>query len=179
MGTLSIRYTERLVMRFGARNALLSGLPLIAVALALLARVPLHGTYFADVFPSMTLLGIGAGLAFPALMTVAMSGATPQDAGLASGLVNTTAQVGGALGLAVLATLSASRTHALTRAGEQTTAALTGGYHLAFWIAAALVLASIAVAALALPRRAQQPAEMGAEDVPLGGAAEPAESRAA
>jgi MFS family permease len=107
----------------------------------------------ADVMPAMALLGIGAGLAFPALMTVAMTGATPEDAGLASGLVNTTAQVGGALGLAVLATLSASHTHALSRAGDSTQAALTGGYHLAFWIAAALVACAIAVAATALPRR--------------------------
>jgi hypothetical protein len=79
-------------------------------------------------------------------MTVAMSGATQRDAGLASGLVNTTAQVGGALGLALLATLSASRSEKLTAHGESTAAALTGGYHLAFWIATALVLAGIAVA---------------------------------
>ena len=87
----------------------------------------------------MLLLGIGAGIAFPALMNVAMTGATPEDAGLASGLVNTTAQVGGALGLAVLATLSESRSRTLKHAGESTLSALTGGYHLAFWIATALV----------------------------------------
>ena len=92
-------------------------------------------------------MGTGAGLAFPALMTVAMTGATPADAGLASGLVNATAQVGGAIGLAVLATVSAGRTSALAARGQSLPVALTGGYHLAFWIAAGLVAAAIAVAA--------------------------------
>jgi EmrB/QacA subfamily drug resistance transporter len=145
MGTLSIRYSERLVTRFGARNMLVPGLVLTLLALALFARVPVHGSYIAHVLPSMLLLGIGAGVCFPALMNVAMSGADPRDAGLASGLVNTTAQVGGALGLAVLATLSASRSASLTAQGRSTAAALTGGYHLAFWIAAGLVVAAIAV----------------------------------
>jgi EmrB/QacA subfamily drug resistance transporter len=150
MGLLSVRYSERIVMRLGARTALLSGLPLIALSLALIARVPVHASYAADVLPSMALLGIGAGIAFPALMNAAMAGATPQDAGLASGLVNTTAQVGGALGLAVLATLSASHSKALAHGGTQTKAILTSGYHLAFWIAAALVLTAIALSAFAL-----------------------------
>src|SRR6201999_1961950 len=104
--------------------------------------------------PPMALLGIGAGVAFPSLMTVAMSGATREDAGLASGLVNTAAQVGGALGLAVLATLSATRTKHLLAAGKSDAQALTGGYHLAFVISAALMALSIAVAALALKARA-------------------------
>ena len=98
----------------------------------------------------MLLLGIGAGVCFPALMNVAMSGASPQDAGLTSGLVNTTAQVGGALGLAVLATLSTSRSGRLIAQGHSTAAALTSGYHLAFWIAAALVAAAIAVVPVVL-----------------------------
>jgi MFS family permease len=98
--------------------------------------------------PSMLLLGIGAGVCFPALMNVAMSGVDPHDAGLASGLVNTTAQVGGALGLAVLATLSTSRSSHLIAQGHATSAALTSGYHLAFWIAAALVGAAIGVVPL-------------------------------
>ena len=153
MGILSIRYSERIVTRFGARNALLAGLPLIMAGLALFARAGVHGSYFAQVLPSMALLGIGAGIAFPSLMTVAMSGATPQDAGLASGLVNTTAQVGGALGLAVLATLADSRSRALSGAGDSAAQALTSGYHLAFWIAAALVGCALAVAVAALPRR--------------------------
>ncbi|MEA2215132.1 MAG: hypothetical protein QOK19_693 [Solirubrobacteraceae bacterium] len=169
MGTLSIRYSERIVTRFGPRVALLTGMPLIMLALALFARAGVGGSYLADVLPSMALLGIGAGVAFPALMAVAMSGATPQDAGLASGLVNTTAQVGGALGLAVLATLSASRTSTLSHRGVASAAALTGGYHLAFWIAAGLVGCAIAVVLATLPRsvaRAAGHATPGAEEAP-------------
>jgi len=146
MGTLSIRYSERLVMRFGARQVLLPGMALIALALALFTRAPINGSYVEHVLPVMVLLGLGAGTSFPALMTLAMSGATREDAGLASGLVNTSAQVGGALGLAVLATLSATRSSDLIASGTSTASALTSGYHLAFWIGAALVVAAIAVA---------------------------------
>jgi predicted MFS family arabinose efflux permease len=146
MGLLSVRYSERLIMRFGAQATLLPGLALVAAGLVLFTRAPVGGDYVTHVLPVMVLLGTGAGIAFPALMTLAMSGATPSDAGLASGLVNTAAQVGGALGLAVLATLSASRSDSLIAGGESHAAALTGGYHLAFWIAAALVVAALAVA---------------------------------
>ncbi|MHB8242314.1 MAG: DHA2 family efflux MFS transporter permease subunit [Solirubrobacteraceae bacterium] len=146
MAVLSIRYSERLVTRFGARRTVLPGLVLIGLALVLFALAPVHSSYVTGVLPSMLLLGVGAGVCFPALMGLAMSGTTPQDAGLASGLVNTTAQVGGALGLAVLATLSASHSAHLSAQGDGSAAALTGGYHLAFWIAAALVGAAIAVA---------------------------------
>ena len=158
MGTLSVRYTDRLVMRFGARTMVLSGLPLIMGGLAWFTRAPVDGSYVYHVFPSMVLLGTGAGLCFPALMTLAMSGVTPDEAGLASGLINTTAQVGGALGLAVLATLSASRSGLLISTGEPTTSALTGGYHLAFGIGASLVLAAIAIALTVLePERQAEP----------------------
>ena len=153
MGTLSIRYSERLASRFGARNLLAPGLVLIMLALVLFAQAPVHGSYLLHVLPSMLLLGIGAGVCFPALMGVAMAGVRPQDAGLASGLVNTTAQVGGALGLAVLATLSASRTSHLIAQGHSTAAALTSGYHLAFWIAAGLT--AIAIAIVPVARRAE------------------------
>jgi EmrB/QacA subfamily drug resistance transporter len=153
MGTLSLRYSEALIMRFGAQRLLVPGLGLIGAGLVLFARVPVHGTYVVDLLPALVLIGAGAAVCFPATMTLAMSGATPQDAGLASGLVNTTVQVGGALGLAVLATAAASRTHALGT-GD---AALVGGFHLAFAIAAGLAVAAI-VAALALlrPQPAQQ-----------------------
>ena len=108
-----------------------------------------------DVLPVMLLIGTGVAVCFPALMTLAMSGATPSDAGLASGLVNTTVQVGGALGLAVLATLAATETASRRAAGEQVAAALNGGYHLAYAIGAGLVLAAIGVALTLLrPERA-------------------------
>jgi EmrB/QacA subfamily drug resistance transporter len=146
MGTLSVRYTDRLVMRFGARTMVLGGLVLFMAGLTLFTQAPVDGGYVAHVLPVMVLLGVGAGLCFPALMTLAMSGATPGDAGLASGLINTTAQVGGALGLAVLATLSASRSAELIKTGEPAAAALTSGYHFAFGIGAALIVVAIAVA---------------------------------
>ena len=148
MGTMSIRYSEPLIMRFGAKTLLIPGLSLIAAGLMLFTRAPVDGSYVEHVLPVMILFGFGAGLSFPALMTLAMSGATKTDAGLASGLVNTSAQVGGALGLAVLATLSSTRTDNLIDSGEGGAAALTSGYHLAFWIGAALVGAAIAVAVI-------------------------------
>src|SRR5918992_4996578 len=163
MGTLSVRYTDRLVMRFGAKAMVLGGLALFMTGLALFTRAPVDGDYVYHVLPVMVLLGTGAGLCFPALMTLAMSGATPSDAGLASGLINTTAQVGGALGLAVLATLSASRSNDLIGDGESTAAALTSGYHLAFGIGAVLVVVAIAVAVSVLQPGGQTEEEFQAE----------------
>src|SRR3954464_14236007 len=152
MGTLSVRYSERLVTRFGAQRTLLPGLVLIGVALALFARVPVDGHYVADVLPTMVLLGAGAGTCFPALMTLAMSGATQSDAGLASGLVSTTAQVGGAVGLAVLASLSSTRSDHLIAQGHATASALTDGYKLAFLVGTLLVAAAIVVALTVIER---------------------------
>ncbi len=165
MGTLSVRYTDRLVMRFGARKLVLAGLALFMAGLALFTRAPIDGDYVLDILPVMVLLGVGAGLCFPALMTLAMSGATPDDAGLASGLINTTAQVGGALGLAVLATLSASRSGALIGNGEPTAAALTSGYHLAFGIGAGLVLVAIVIAATVLEPEHKAESEAGVDPI--------------
>jgi MFS family permease len=116
----------------------------------------------------MILLGFGAGVSFPALMTLAMSGATHEDAGLASGLVNTTAEVGGALGLAVLATLSATRSENIIGGGEATASALTSGYHLAFLIGTGLVVAAIVVAVTVL-----QPEKQTEEQVAREAGAEP------
>jgi EmrB/QacA subfamily drug resistance transporter len=160
MGLLSMRYSDRLVNRFGARATLLPGLVLIMASLALFGRAPIDGAYIPDVLPVMILLGLGTGISFPALMTLGMSGATDRDAGLASGLINTTAQVGAALGLAVLATVSASRSADLIQAGESTTTALTDGYHFAFWIGTGLVVAALALALSVLrpgPRPASEP----------------------
>ncbi|TML83381.1 MAG: MFS transporter [Actinobacteria bacterium] len=172
MGILSLRYSERLIMRFGARTTLLPGMVLIAAGLALFTRAPVDGSYARDVLPVMLLLGLGIGVSFPALMNLAMSGATREDAGLASGLVNTTAQVGGALGLAVLATLATTRSHDLIQSGKASAVALTSGYHLAFVIGAALVVAGIAVAVTVLERGER----VAHEEAPAG--AEPAWSEA-
>jgi EmrB/QacA subfamily drug resistance transporter len=150
IGVLSLGVSARLNERFGARATLLAGLTLIVAGLAYFARVPTNGDYVVDVLPVMLLFGAGAGLSFPSLMTLAMSGVTPSESGLASGLVNTTLQVGGAVGLAILATLATSRTDALVAAGEPTAAALTGGYHLAFVIGGGLVSAALLVAATVL-----------------------------
>ncbi len=171
MGVLSVRYTDRLVMRFGARTTMFPGLGLIAAGLALFGLAPASGGgYLSHIFPVALLVGTGAGLSFPALMTLAMSSATPQDAGLASGLVNTTAQIGGALGLAVLATVSASRSNALIAQHRPAAAALTDGYHLAFWIAFGLVVAAAGVAAAVLrPQPALPPSPQPVPElVPAG-----------
>jgi len=152
IGSLSVDISARLCGRFGARAVLLSGLTFTLAGLALFARAPLDADYVRDVLPEMLLMGVGGGLAFPALMTLAMSSTSTEDAGLASGLVGTSAQVGGALGLAVLATISTARSQELLAAGASLDSALMGGYHLAFGISAGLVLCSIAVAATVLRR---------------------------
>jgi EmrB/QacA subfamily drug resistance transporter len=163
MGVLSLRYSEKLIMRFGARTMLRPGLVLIASGIALFARAPVDGSYVRDILPVMLLFGIGIGISFPSLMTLAMSGATKEDAGLASGLVNTSAQVGGALGLAVLATLSATRSDNLIADGHSTVSALTSGYHLAFLIGAGLVVGALGIALTVLQPEKQAEAEVAGE----------------
>jgi EmrB/QacA subfamily drug resistance transporter len=180
MGTLSLRYSERLIMRFGARGTLLPGMVLVAAGLLLFARVPVHGNYASDVLPVLLLLGAGVGSTFPALMTLAMADVEQQDAGLASGLVNTSAQVGGALGLAVLATSAATHTSALTKAGKPLADALTGGYHVAFFIAAGLIGLAIVISLLLhAPKRAVAPADVPiAEALEAGGGLAPTPQQA-
>ncbi|MFL5845865.1 MAG: MFS transporter [Solirubrobacteraceae bacterium] len=164
MGVLSLRYTERLSHRFGARQVTIAGFVLVLGAVLLFSRAPVDGDYPVDLLPLMILFGVGAGLAFPALVGIAMSGVEMQDAGVVSGLVNTTAQVGGALGLAVLATVAASRTSSLEDAGRSAADALNGGYHVAFLIGAGLLVVALAVATFVLhrpPAVAQAPAAPG------------------
>jgi EmrB/QacA subfamily drug resistance transporter len=146
IGIFSVGITARLIVRFGARATLLPGLVSIAGGLVLISRAPVDASYVTDLLPAMILMGVGGGLFFAALMTLAMSAATQADSGLASGLVNTTQQVGGALGLAVLATLSASRSDTLRESGDSVATSLTGGYHLAFEIGAGLVAVAIVLA---------------------------------
>jgi MFS family permease len=150
IGTLSLGFSAKLNLRFGAKATLVPGLVLVAIGLLVFSQISADGSYWSEVLPGMVLIGIGAGLSFPSVMTLAMSGVRPEEAGLASGLVNTTLQVGGAIGLAVLATLSTSRTTDLVNSGEGTHAALTSGYRLAFLIGAILVAVGIAVALLVI-----------------------------
>jgi EmrB/QacA subfamily drug resistance transporter len=147
IGTFSAGFSARLAARFGPQRLLLAGLVLILGGLLWFAQVPVDGVYMRDLLPAMLLIGIGGGVSFPMLMTLAMSGATHSDAGLASGLVNTTAQVGGAIGLATLATLSTSHTASLMSSGTNQLVALTEGFQLAFWIGAVLVGVGIVIAA--------------------------------
>jgi EmrB/QacA subfamily drug resistance transporter len=157
MGTLSLGFAEKLIMRFGARRTLIPGLVMIAAGLLLFARTPVDGDYVTHILPAMIVVALGIGTSFPALMTLAMSGATPEDAGLASGVVNTSAQVGGAIGLAVLATLATERTHSLEATGTAFEEALNSGFHLAYLVGAALVGAALLVAIFAM-REAPAPA---------------------
>jgi EmrB/QacA subfamily drug resistance transporter len=150
IGALSLGASARLNMRFGAQATLVPGLALIAGGLLLFARAPVDANYVTEILPVMVLLGVGAGLSFPSLMTLAMTGATASESGLASGLVNTSQQVGGALGLAVLATFSTTHTASLRADGHSFASSLTSGFHLAFVIGAALVVAAIALASTVL-----------------------------
>jgi len=169
MGAMSLRFSGPLILRFGARATLIPSLLGIGAGLLLFARTPVDGTYLTDVLPAMVLVGFGAGLGFPALMGLAMSGATPSDSGLASGLVNTSAQVGGAIGLAVLATLATERTDGLLAGGEPAAAALNAGFHLAYGVGAALVVAALAIAlgVLRPEAAAEAEAEEKAEVAPI------------
>ena len=168
IGILSLGFSARLVMRFGPKAVLLAGLASIAGGLALFSQVPVDGRYVTDVLPAMLLIGAGGGLSFPALMALAMTGATAEDSGLLSGLVNTTQQVGAALGLAVLATLATSRSDSLLASGDSQAAALTGGYTLAFGVAVGFLVAAFAIAVVVLRRpRAEAesvPAELAYEE---------------
>jgi EmrB/QacA subfamily drug resistance transporter len=132
MAFFSISLSAKLVMRYGIKKPLSIGLLIAAAGLALFAHAPVDGKFFVDVLPSMLLLGIGAGMAFNPVLLAAMSDVPPHESGLASGIVNTSFMMGGALGLAVLASVSAAHTKALSAAGHSTLQALTGGYHLAF-----------------------------------------------
>src|SRR4029077_11007593 len=127
-----------------------------SAGLALFARAPVDGNYLTDVLPSMLLLGFGSGIAFNPILLAAMSDVAPEESGLASGVVNTAFMMGGALGLAVLASLAASRTDTLTADGESHLAALAGGYHSAFIVGALFAVSAAAIGGL-LSRTARQP----------------------
>jgi MFS family permease len=171
MGALSIGLSARLVMRFGIRLPLAVGLSLAAVGLLLFARAPVDGNFVVDVLPAMVLLGLGAGMAFNPVLLAAMSDVEPTEAGLASGVVNTSFMMGGALGLAVLASVAASRTDTLLADGESQAAALTGGYHVAFLIGALFAAAAAAIGGLLLRQGAYAAAHPELEPEPEAEAA--------
>ena len=170
MGALSLGLSAKLVMRFGMRAPLVTGMLLVALGLALFARAPVDGSFVVDVLPSMIFLGIGVGMAMNPVLLAAMSDVRQEEAGLASGVVNTAFMMGGALGLAVLASIAASRTDTLLASGDDSLAALTGGYHLAF-VFGALFAASAAVVGAALLRPGVAAAHAGAEPEPVADAA--------
>jgi EmrB/QacA subfamily drug resistance transporter len=147
MMAFSLGLSAKLVMRFGFRIPLATGLLIAAAALAWFARVPVDGNFVTDVLPAMILIGIGAGMAFNPVLMAAMSDVEPQNAGLASGVTNTAFMMGGALGLAALASLASSRTHHLAAAGHGPLDALTGGYHWAFALGAIFAVAAATIGA--------------------------------
>jgi EmrB/QacA subfamily drug resistance transporter len=140
MAVFSVGISAKLVMRYGLRAPLVTGLGLAGVGLLLLVRAPIDGNYLVDVFPNMVMLGVGAGIAFNPMIIVAMTDVEPERSGLASGLVNTSFMMGGALGLAVLVSLASARTGDALAAGVPQIAALNDGYHAAFAIGAAFAL---------------------------------------
>jgi EmrB/QacA subfamily drug resistance transporter len=162
MGAFSIGLSAKLVMRFGIRAPLATGLSLAALGLLLFSRAPVDGNFVVDVLPSMILLGFGAGMAFNPVLLAAMSDVEPSESGLASGVVNTAFMMGGALGLAILASLAASRTSSLQDSGESALEALNGGYHLAFLVGALFAVAAAAVGGIFLR---PQTASMEAHEV--------------
>jgi EmrB/QacA subfamily drug resistance transporter len=170
MGAFSIGLSARLVMRFGIRAPLAIGLLLAAVGLLLFVRAPVDGSFIVDVLPSMILLGFGAGMAFNPVLLAAMSDVKPEESGLASGIVNTSFMMGGALGLAVLASIAAHRTSSLSASGDGHLAALTGGYHVAFLVGAIFAVAAAALGGALL--RARGPSHAQAPEV--DGSAAPA-----
>ena len=172
MAAFSLGLSAKMVMRFGIRVPLAAGLALTAAGLALFALSPVDGSFALHVLPGMALLGIGCGMAMNPVLLAAMSDVPQSESGLASGVVNTAFMMGGALGLAVLASLAAARTDGLLALGADSLAALNGGYHIAFAIGAAFAAAA-SLASAALLRAAPQPAANSLAPAPEGETATP------
>ena len=164
MGSFSLGLSAKLVMKFGLKPPLFVGMLFMAAGLLLFTLLPVDGNYLVDVVPGMILLGIGAGMGFNPLLLAAMGDVEPTQAGLASGLVNTAFMMGGALGLAILASVSASRSDSLLASGDSRLEALTGGYHTAFLIGSLFAIAGAVLGGLLI--KAEQPQEMHAQPEP-------------
>jgi len=171
-GASSLFVSDRLVMRFGIRTPLIAGLGLMTIGLLLFARAPVDGDFVVDVLPSTIAIGLGAGIAFNPILLAAMSDVAPEQSGLASGVVNTSFMMGGALGLAVLASVAASRTETLEASGDGTLVALNGGYHVAFLVGALFTIAAAAVAGALLRARVAAPGHGGEHAIGPPAAAE-------
>ena len=159
MAAFSLGLSAKLVMRFGIRLPLAVGLLFASAGLALFALAPVHGNFVTHVFPGMSLLGIGAGMALNPVLLAAMSDVAPGESGLASGMVNTSFMMGGALGLAVLASVAAARTNNLLASGANTIAALNAGYHMAFFVGAVFAASAGLIGAVFIRIRNQVPAD--------------------
>ncbi|CAN7384006.1 DHA2 family efflux MFS transporter permease subunit [Trinickia sp. LjRoot230] len=158
MAVFSLGLSAKLVMRFGIRAPLSVGLLIAALGLASFVRAPVDGSFAMHVLPGMLLLGLGAGVAFNPVLLAAMSDVAPDESGLASGVVNTSFMMGGALGLAILASLAAARTDRLASTGATLNAALNGGYHLAFLLGAIAATIAAVLAGVFMRTRAPQAA---------------------
>jgi EmrB/QacA subfamily drug resistance transporter len=167
-GASSLLLSDRLVMRYGIKPPLLTGLALMTLALLLLARTPVDGNWAIDILPATIALGIGAGIAFNPILLAAMSGVSQEQAGLASGVVNTAFMMGGSVGLAILVSLASSRTDSLRVSGHDALAALNGGYHVGFVVGAAFIVTSAVIGAALL--RVESPQAHGSPEA-IGGPA--------
>ncbi len=156
MGAFSLGLSAKLVMRFGIKPPMVAGMLFMGAGLLLYARVPVDGSFLVDVLPSMILLGIGAGMTFNPVLLAAMSDVEPSEAGLASGVVNTSFMMGGAVGLAILASLAASRSDSKLASGDGSFVALNSGYHVAFLVGAVFIVAAAVVGAALLQVEAPQ-----------------------
>jgi EmrB/QacA subfamily drug resistance transporter len=170
-GVASIALSDRLVMRFGVKTPLILGLGFFMIGLLLFARAPVDGNFVIDILPGTIFFGLGGGITFNPLLLAAMGDAKPHEAGLASGVVNTSFMFGGALGLAVLASLAAWRTDDLLASGDGQLAGLLGGYHLAF--VGGAIFAAVAATTGGLLLRPVAPPTHGMEEAPPGAEPEP------
>jgi EmrB/QacA subfamily drug resistance transporter len=168
-GAVSLFLSDKLVMRFGIKVPMVGGLAIMSLGVLLFARAPVDGNFALDVLPCMLLQGFGAGIAFNPLLLAAMSDVKPTESGLASGVVNTAFMMGGALGLAILASIADSRTGSLRASGHDNLSALTSGYHLAFLVGALFSFVAVALGAAVL-RTARAPAHAGEEQVAVAAA---------
>jgi EmrB/QacA subfamily drug resistance transporter len=164
LGGLSVGVTARLMTRFGPLRVLLAGLTGITAALVLLSQLPAHTDYFPTIFVPFVLLGLGAGLSFLPLTTIAMAEVPIADAGLASGIVNASLQISGAIGIAALGTIAAERSKVLTGLGQHQLQALTGGFHLSWAIGAGAVVAGAVIALVWLRRPPAQAEPVAVRD---------------